>query len=210
LALRDGFEFGQVVVVARARYLDGHLSERVDAVRVVQVVAALDLATAHAVVNDLLLVAQVSKVRAHVRPELRIFAALLVRTLLRRDGGAGRARQKDRKDKLEKAPLCSHRSPLPANADCAARLDSRLNLVGIWGFGTRRILAQFGATVSTRNCCRQGFLIIESAAWKNCARHSSGDTFAESEEGSVCRLSRRWIRGQSSRASAWRSACRAG
>ena len=51
---------GRTVVVARARNLDGHLSERVDAVRVVQVVAAFYLATAHAVVNDLLLVAQIT------------------------------------------------------------------------------------------------------------------------------------------------------
>src|SRR5256714_3427910 len=145
LALRDGFEFGQVVVIAGARQLDGHLPERVDSVRVVDVVASVDLAPAHAVVNDLLLAAQIAQIRAHVRPELAVFAALSVRTLLRGDGGDGGGGQKDQKDELGKGPLYSHRSPLPANADRAARLDSRLNLVGVWEFGTGESLSQFRA-----------------------------------------------------------------
>src|SRR5205085_6395665 len=83
LCERDGLKLREVVVLARAREAQRHLAERVDAVRVVQVVAPVYLAPADAVVNHLLLVAQVSEVGAHVRPELAILGARLARAVLR-------------------------------------------------------------------------------------------------------------------------------
>src|SRR5947209_15624363 len=102
-----------------------------------------------------------------------------LRTLLRGDGGAGRARQKDQKDKLEKAPLCSHRSPLPANADRAATLDSRFNLVGDLGVrdGRKFITISSGWLNSCKRRSARAQMHAPTGE-TNCARRTRGATIA--------------------------------
>lgn len=69
---RDGFQLGQVVVVGFASEANRHLPQRFYAVGIVTVVGRTDLAPADTVVNNLLLVLEISEIGANYRTKFLI------------------------------------------------------------------------------------------------------------------------------------------